>query len=272
MTYEVNDRLAPNWKQLNQINKTNVFGILMVHFFGQPQDINKFINYSKINKIKLIEDNAHGFGGYFKNKLLGTLGDIGISSPRKITGIPSGGLLYLKNKKNFKYQNLLEKKTLFRQSYDLIKFCLSFFSPFYNYLVIQKLKSKNFSEPLIFKEKIQKNFKISFYERLFIKYTNIEMLSYKRRKAWKKWDKYMKQRGLIPVFKKVAKNSSPWAIPFYCKNIEERNFWIYWGLSKNLPVFCWPCLPDEQIQKKSFAFKKWETIVCFPLNTSPPNC
>ena len=46
----------------------------------------------------MIEDNAHGFSGEFENKLLGTNGDIGFTSPRKNLNILSGGLLYIKNK------------------------------------------------------------------------------------------------------------------------------------------------------------------------------
>lgn len=242
----------------------------MVHFFGQPQDIERFITYSKTNKIKLIEDNAHGFGGYYKNKPLGTFGDFGISSPRKIIGTPLGGLLYIKTKKNFNFQSYLVQRTLRTQCINLLKFILSFFSPFYNYLIVKKLKKYNFSDPLAFKEKNQQNIKLSFYENYLIKNTNIEKLSAKRRNLWKKWNKYIKKEGLTPVFKEVSKNSSPWAIPFYCKNIEQRNYWIDWGLNQKLPVFCWPCLPEEQIQQKSLAFKKWETIVCFPLTVSPP--
>ena len=45
----------------------------------------------------LIEDNAHGHGGKYKGKLLGTFGDIGFSSLTKIYPIDFGGALFLNN-------------------------------------------------------------------------------------------------------------------------------------------------------------------------------
>ncbi len=41
----------------------------------------------------------HGHGGYFNGELLGTFGDISISSPRKIINIYSGRPSYDKSKK-----------------------------------------------------------------------------------------------------------------------------------------------------------------------------
>ena len=42
---------------------SNIKAIMMVHYFGQPQDIKKFQTLCNKHKILLIEDNAHGFGG-----------------------------------------------------------------------------------------------------------------------------------------------------------------------------------------------------------------
>ena len=69
----------------------------------------------------MIEDNAHGFSGEFENKLLGTNGDIGFTSPRKNLNILSGGLLYIKNKELKRKLNLIEKKITFKwKLYDYI--------------------------------------------------------------------------------------------------------------------------------------------------------
>ena len=53
--------------------------ILMVHYFGRPQNIEKFTYFCQHHSILLLEDNAHGYGGKYKNNYLGTFGDIGFS-------------------------------------------------------------------------------------------------------------------------------------------------------------------------------------------------
>ena len=52
---------------------------MMVHYFGQPQQIELFKSFCIDHNLFLIEDNAHGFGGKYNGKDLGTFGDIGIS-------------------------------------------------------------------------------------------------------------------------------------------------------------------------------------------------
>ena len=95
MTYDVDYNLSPNWDNLYKIDTSSVFGIIMIHYFGQPQDIKKFQNYCRSNDIYLIEDNAHGFGGTINDKCLGTFGDIGISSPRKPSNCSRGYFVFI---------------------------------------------------------------------------------------------------------------------------------------------------------------------------------
>ena len=270
-TYKLKSDLTPDWDYLNGIDTKNVFGIMMIHYFGQPQKVENFYNYCRVNRIKLIEDNAHGFGGSYQGKKLGQLGDIGISSPRKILGTPQGGLLFLKSEtKKINLNSLLRTPPFSSQVLNLIKFLISRFPPLYNYMVVQKLRRYNFSDPYAFKEKAQPHVGVSAVEKFFLNTAKTEEMAKSRRQLWKEWEGYLTKHGLRPVFKKLDESSCPWAIPFYCDNIEQRNDWISWGLIRNLPFFCWPSLPDAQIQKGDCAFEKWATIVCVPLNVMPP--
>ena len=70
--------------------------------------------YFQKNNLIMIEDNAHGFSGEFENKLLGTNGDIGFTSPRKNLNILSGGLLYIKNKELKKKIEFYRQKITFK--------------------------------------------------------------------------------------------------------------------------------------------------------------
>ena len=69
ITYSLNDDLKPNWDEIEEIvSREKIFALLMVHYFGQPQDIDIYVKYCSNNNILLVEDNAHGLFGKFKNR------------------------------------------------------------------------------------------------------------------------------------------------------------------------------------------------------------
>ena len=70
----------------------------MVHYFGQPQNIEKFTDFCRQYSLLLLEDNAHGHGGKYQDNYLGTFGKIGFSSPRKNLNLNYGGILFTDNK------------------------------------------------------------------------------------------------------------------------------------------------------------------------------
>jgi len=106
--YPTLEDLTPKWDFLRNEISSKTAALIMVNFFGQPQEVDKFISLSKEKNIYLIEDNAHGYGGYLNEKLLGTYGDIGISSPRKFLDVNSGGILYTREDINLTDANLAE--------------------------------------------------------------------------------------------------------------------------------------------------------------------
>ena len=86
----------------------NTKAIMPVHLSGIPSDIEKIKKICKRKNLYFIEDAAHAFGAKFKNKNIGTLGDVGIFSlhPRKNFHIlGDGGIITTNNKKI--YQKIL---------------------------------------------------------------------------------------------------------------------------------------------------------------------
>jgi len=86
--------------------------IVLVHYAGVSCDIDKVVEITKRREIYLIEDAAQAMEGYYKNKALGTSGDIGAFSfheTKNYTSGGEGGLLIINNKK------LVEKAEVIRE-------------------------------------------------------------------------------------------------------------------------------------------------------------
>jgi len=69
--------------------------ILVVNLFGGSADYDKILEIAKKHNLKVIEDNAQSIGAKFKDKYLGTVGDVGIFSfnVHKILQCGEGGVL-----------------------------------------------------------------------------------------------------------------------------------------------------------------------------------
>lgn len=88
--------------------------IYVIHYAGNSCEIEKISNYAKLKKIFLIEDAAHAFLGKYKNKFLGTFGDIGVFSFHETKNIVGGqaGCISINNSNLIKRTNyILDKGT-----------------------------------------------------------------------------------------------------------------------------------------------------------------
>lgn len=73
--------------------------VILVHLYGQSAKIDEIVSICKKHKVFLIEDAAEALGGSYKEKKLGTFGDIGILSfnGNKILTTSGGGMLVSDN-------------------------------------------------------------------------------------------------------------------------------------------------------------------------------
>jgi len=75
--------------------------ILVVNLFGGASELQKISAIARKYKIAVIEDNAQSIGAQYKNKFLGTIGDMGILSfnANKVLQCGEGGVLVTNNRK-----------------------------------------------------------------------------------------------------------------------------------------------------------------------------
>jgi len=69
--------------------------LLVTHYFGFPQPIERLQTLCRDHRVWLLEDCAHAFLGRHNNRLLGSYGDIAIFSLRKTLPLPDGGAVVI---------------------------------------------------------------------------------------------------------------------------------------------------------------------------------
>ena len=112
---DVDNTLNMDVELLEKKITKNTKAIMPVHLSGIPAKIDQIKKICKKYKLLFIEDAAHAFGGKYRDKYLGTFGDVGIFSlhPRKnLHVLGDGGIIVTKNKKLFKKLLLLRNHGL----------------------------------------------------------------------------------------------------------------------------------------------------------------
>ena len=106
---------------LKAIKKFKPKVLQLVHVYGFPaRDTAKIIKICKKN-IKIIEDTSESLGAKIKNKIVGTFGDINVTSIRseKMIGVGEGAVISSSNKGIFENISLLASRAApFRRSSD----------------------------------------------------------------------------------------------------------------------------------------------------------
>ena len=80
--------------QAKKLITSRTKAIVVVHLYGQPVDLDAFVEIAKKSNLYLVEDCAQALGAKYRSKNVGTIGDVGIYSffPSKpLGGIGDGG-------------------------------------------------------------------------------------------------------------------------------------------------------------------------------------
>ena len=259
--YSVNPDLTPDWKSVNENLSPEIFAILMVHYFGIPQDIEQFQGFAKENNLLLIEDNSHGHGSLYAGKIVGTFGDIGISSPRKSFPILNGGVLFLKSK-NISLND---------------HFPLEYFN--IPQLIIRDITGRILDSFTSVKEFFLKKFDNGIEWNTAVEDWSIDRVSFNtlmkydlktvrelRTNIYLVWEKWAKSNNLTPVFSLKDNTSSPLSMPIIFNNKIDRDKWQSILKKNHIAGYLWPDLPKELQVIDNSGKDLFDRILCTPIH------
>ncbi len=108
------DTLNIDEKKIDKLITKKTRCIVVVHYAGVGCEMNQIMKIARKNNLIVIEDNAHGLFGKYKNKYLGTIGDLSTLSfheTKNLTCGEGGALLINKTSFSNKAEIILEKGT-----------------------------------------------------------------------------------------------------------------------------------------------------------------
>ena len=76
--------------EIAKVNDENVKAVIPVHYAGIPVDMDPLLKLAKERNWRVIEDSAHAMGSYYKNKKIGSFGDIQVFSFHPIKNMTTG--------------------------------------------------------------------------------------------------------------------------------------------------------------------------------------
>jgi hypothetical protein len=262
--YESDDALRPHWAGIESECETGKFdAILAIHYFGFPQEISRFLEIARKFDLHLIEDNAHGFGSGIDGRPLGTFGEIGIASPRKILPVFNGGILYSENASP---AGLPHEPGKFKE--DLISNVRRLVEKIPGAVRFLRKERPAYHDPAAFLEAPIPDWSIDKHSSCLLSRLNTAEIRSSRRKIYEVWESWSRSVDLESVFKELPAETSPLVFPAWAPDEKSRNSWLDWGYENRIDVHTWPTLPRRILESAhpNPSMEKWKKLVCFPVH------
>lgn len=244
--YGLDSQLAPHWDDLRNRIDDKTRALMVVNYFGFPQDLRKAREICDRHGIFLVEDNAHGFLGQYKGQDLGCFGDISITSFYKTLSVPNGAYLQI---------NHPVLRNQFVAVHDLNDRPKSF-----SFVVKQLCREArcrwqkttfcgdmNPSLKEMEQESTMEGFRqpVSFLTKLVLERIDEGQLRSIRRTVYERWLYFLKgcSRGdLTPIFTQLPEGVVPYVFPVI---VEDRCDVMKKLCAHGIESFPWPFLPRE---------------------------
>lgn len=94
--------------------------IMPVHFAGIPVDLDPLYKIAEKHGLRVIEDAAHAIGSYYKNKIIGSFGDVQVFSfhPNKVMTTGEGGCITLRDEALMRAINVMRFHGIDREAWN----------------------------------------------------------------------------------------------------------------------------------------------------------
>ena len=249
--YSVNPDFTVNWNSVYSARTRNTRGFILVHYFGLVGEIGRARDFCDKNHLKLIEDNAHGFGATYEGAPLGAIGDIGISAPRKVLSVPDGAFLYgLSLEKPLKEGavSAFQVKWALKR---LVKVCMQEAGLYYK---IRKMPDFNKLELLDESLGLQNLRSPSKSTIRKIEGINQESLRDGRQSSWNLIHQILEKTS-YPVLNKLSPGSSPLCYPIHLQYAAGDKEFIESAWKFGVEIYRWPSLPKSVLNNNGSAVK-----------------
>lgn len=252
LVYDVNRDLEPIYLPVNN----SIKALLAVNYFGFPQNLIVFKKYCTENNVVLIEDNAHSFLSIDSSgQILGTRGDFGITSYRKILPIREGACLIVNSDKyriqggqlppNLKsVSNIQQIRSLINRAEKLSGISLTPLGK----ALIRKLRKfisgyeiKPSNDECEVATPQPEN--PPAYLKNSIQDLDINNEIARRRSLYMKFHKHLSSTGIEPVFNKLSDGICPYGYPFYAADDIATEI-VKIAKREGYDCFRWPELPS----------------------------
>jgi hypothetical protein len=251
--------LAPRWDALKVASRDRLRAIMMIHYFGMPQDIDRYRAFSRSHGLLLIEDNAHGFGGLQGGALLGTFGDIGFGSPWKNFPVRHGGLLFVADAARRHDPHLPpEPRRLFATRRRLLSMTAGGWRRQHRRFS-HGLQALPPTEPMT-------DWGIDPAAMDFLARQDFAAVAARRRAVAAVWAAWAAAAGLSPVFAGFPEGAAPLVFPVLCETADRRHALLEWLWRQGIDAYTWPKLPPAVLAAKGDALQLWARMICLPVH------
>ena len=269
--YDILPSLEPDMADLVSKVDDKTKAVMIVDYFGFPQELGPVRDLCNQHGIFLIEDSSHGILSRKDSRLLGTSGDIGFSSIYKVLATPNGGVLFVNNDQlipdnpaSFETPGFsLKSDGLFFMS-SLLKFLETKYG-IPTWILRNTYKKthpvgESIGDRAIFMEASISRVTIDAIERL-----DLEEIIRRRRSNYNCWlDKVYGVKGTKILFESLPQGTCPWVFPLI---VEEGNF-IEEIQDKGIASSAWPNLPPEVRGRKDYTNYLAEHLFVLPVHQS----
>jgi perosamine synthetase len=262
--HPLGDDLAPDWSALDRVPRGAAAALVMVHYFGVPQDAARYRAYCDGRGWRLIEDNAHGHGAEVDKRQAGTFGDIGIASPYKSFPIRNGGLLYVRPGIPFEPPRLPCQPVGLpvRLSRAALRVALDAHLP----LRAAIRRCPPYASQAAFRDETIQDWAMDAWSCDELFRADLTTLRARRQALHRIWQGWASLHGLTPVFPVLPAGAMPLVYPAYSPSPAASERWFRWGHRHGIDVHSWPTLPEAIVREDGAAMRRWERLVCFPLH------